>query len=78
MNTTWIIILILTQIAWLWALVAHLKTEDLNPTDKICWTVVLCVLNVLGLLLFIVCGPKATDEYTSEEQLKQAINEGRR
>lgn len=77
MNTVWII-LIIAQAAWLWCLLSHLKNKEIDPTDKICWTVVLCVLNVLGLLLFIVAGPKDKTEFESEDDLKRAFNEGRR
>lgn len=77
MNTIWII-LIIAQVAWLWCLLAHLKNEEIESTDKICWTVVLCVLNVLGLVLFIIAGPKQNKEYESEDDLKRAFNEGSR
>tara|TARA_R100000027_G_scaffold23393_1_gene16942 strand:+ start:1400 stop:1648 length:249 start_codon:yes stop_codon:yes gene_type:complete len=81
---TWIIIILaLLEIAWLWALIAHLTDSELESTDKICWTVVLCVLNVLGLLLYILIGPtkfkiENTEEYLSEKGLKKAFNDGRR
>jgi hypothetical protein len=77
MNIIWII-LIVAQIAWLWCLLAHLRNKEIDPTDKICWTVVLCVLNVFGLILFILAGPEETDELESEDDLKRAFNEGRR
>lgn len=78
MNTLGIIIIALSQLAWLWALVAHLKSDEFEPTDKICWTVVLCVLNILGLLLYVIVGPKGKNECRTEEELKRALNEGRR
>lgn len=78
MSTTWIIIIAFAEIVWLWALLTHLKSEEIKATDKICWTVVLCVLNVVGLLLYIFAGPKVKEEFSSEEELKQALNEGRR
>jgi hypothetical protein len=60
-----------------------LKDNKIEPTDKIYWTVVLCVLNAFGLLLYILIGPiefkiEETDEYLSEQELKKAFNEGRR
>ena len=78
MNTTWIIIIALIQLVWLWALIAHLKSEEIESTEKICWTVVLCTLNALGLLLYIAVGPKEKEEFRYEEELKKALNEGRR
>ncbi len=68
----------IAELAWLWCLISHLRNESLEPTDKICWTVVLCVLNVLGLVLFICVGPKDGRELESEGELKRAFNEGRR
>jgi len=78
MTTLWISIIALLQFIWLWALITHLKSNQIDPTDKICWTVVLCVLNLLGLLLYILIGPTEDEAYGSEEALKKAINEGRR
>ncbi len=69
--------LIIAEVVWLCALIYHLKDRDLDPTDKICWTVVLCVLNVLGLFLFIMAGPKGKEGNGSERDLKRRINEGR-
>jgi 4-amino-4-deoxy-L-arabinose transferase-like glycosyltransferase len=75
----WIITTIaISQIAWLWTLLAHLKNEECDPTDKICWTLVLVILNALGMVLFLIGGPKVKDESHSEEALKRAFNEGRR
>jgi hypothetical protein len=83
---TWIIIIIaLIEIVWLWVLIALLRNNRIDPTDKICWTVVLCVLNGLGLLLYLIFGPvelkfeiEKAGEYLSEQELKKAFNEGRR
>ena len=72
------LIIALIELIWLWTLVAHLKNEEIESTEKICWTVVLCVLNALGLLLYIIFGPTGEEEITSEEELKKAFNEGRR
>lgn len=57
MNAT-LIILLIAELAWLYCLIAHLKTDDIDATEKICWTVVLCVLNVLGLVLYLFMAPK--------------------
>ncbi|MEM9026333.1 MAG: PLDc N-terminal domain-containing protein [Verrucomicrobiota bacterium] len=76
--TLLIIVIVLMQLLWVWTLVSHLKSEEIESTDKICWTVVLCVLNLFGLLLYLVFGPKGEQILKSEEDLKRAINEGRR
>jgi 4-amino-4-deoxy-L-arabinose transferase-like glycosyltransferase len=78
MNTTWITIIVISQVVWLWALVSLLNNDECNPTDKICWTIVLCLLNVVGTVLYLFVGPKEANETQSEEELKRAFNEGRR
>jgi 4-amino-4-deoxy-L-arabinose transferase-like glycosyltransferase len=79
MENSWIItIIVVSQIAWLWTLLAHLNNEECDPTDKICWTLVLVILNVLGMVLLFIGGPKEKGEPQSEEALKRAFNEGRR
>ena len=36
MENSWIItIIVVSQIAWLWTLLAHLNNEECDPTDKI-------------------------------------------
>ncbi|EDY83308.1 hypothetical protein VDG1235_2934 [Verrucomicrobiia bacterium DG1235] len=78
MNTS-IFILITVELFWLCGLVAHLRTKDLDPTDKICWTVVLTILNALGVVLYILFGPKTIkeDKEDYETRIKRLANEGR-
>ena len=78
MNSLWIVLIIAAECIWLGCLVSHLKNRNQDPTDKICWTIVLCVLNLLGLILFVLAGPEDEYEGATEEQLKKAFNEGRR
>ena len=79
MENSWIIaIIVVSQIAWLWTLLAHLNDKECDPTDKICWTLVLLFLNILGMVLFFIGGPKEKDESLSEEALKRSFNESRR
>lgn len=73
-----LIVLLIAELFWLQALVMHLKNKELDPTDKICWTVVLCVLNLLGLVLYMVFGPHWNKKPVSEGELKRQFNEGRR
>ncbi len=75
----YLIILAVAELAWLYCLIAHLKAKDIDPTDKICWTVVLCVLNLFGLLLFIFLSPKSKTEsvFENEERIKKEANEGK-
>jgi len=79
MEYIWIVVIaIVLQILWLWTLLAHLSSEECSSTDKICWTIVLCVLNVVGMVLFLIGGPKGKDEVLSEEALKRSFNQGQR
>ena len=55
----WIFLAVLfIELAWLAMLVQFLKRTDLDGTTKICWVVVLCTLTLLGLVLFVLFGPR--------------------
>ena len=73
-----IIIIVIAAVAWLAVLIAHLNSNDLDPTDKICWTVVLCTLNILGLILYFICAIKSREKISlrSEDNIKKAANDG--
>ena len=77
-RNTAIIIFVVAELCWLYFLVVHLKNRNYDPTEKICWTVVLCVLNVLGLILYLSFAPKLPKEslQESEERIKEAANNG--
>ena len=63
--------LIVAELFWLERLSSHLANNKLDPTDKICWTVVLCTLNLLGLVMFLIAGPKTSDaQELQNEKLK--------
>ncbi len=47
---------------WLTALIFLLKRTDLDGVTKICWVVVLCSLNLVGLVLYLIFGPQAQME----------------
>lgn len=70
-------LLLLGEIVWLSALVFNLRDEEMKDTDKICWTIVLCTLNLLGLVLFILFSPHNRKDTLQEDSLKRAANEGR-
>lgn len=53
---------LIVGLAWLAALVNFLKRTDLDGTTKICWVVVLCTLNLLGMILLLIWGPKQHQE----------------
>lgn len=59
----WVVFLsIALLIWWLYVLVNLLKREDLKATDKICWTIVVVFLHIIGLLLYIFFAPKKPRE----------------
>jgi hypothetical protein len=66
-------------VVWLGTLVSHLRSTHMNQADKICWTVVLCTLNLLGLAIYFFLAPKAPENecLKSEAEIKEAANEGR-
>lgn len=61
---SWLLPLVvaLFLLLWLTTLVRLLRSTELEGTTKICWVVVLCTLNVLGLILFMIWGPKKPEE----------------
>jgi len=70
-----LVVLIVAECVWLYTLVRHLTASCMEPNDKICWTVVLCVLNLLGLILYWTFA--STETLRTEEDIKRACNEGR-
>ena len=63
---------------WLIALVSHLRRTDCSDTDKITWTIILCTLNILGVVLYWFLGPRgADDRVLTEEELKEKFNRGK-
>lgn len=61
-------------IIWIVALVSHLRRQDYTDTDKIIWTIVLCTLNFIGVILYWFIAPRGDDRVLSEEELKDKFN----
>ena len=60
---------------WLYTLVSHLRRSDLTDTDRIVWTVVLCTLNILGMILYWAMVPAVeAGPARSEKELKEFFN----
>lgn len=59
---------------WIIALVSHLRRTDYSDTDKIVWTIVLCTLNVLGVILYFFLAPPGDQRVLSEAELKEKFN----
>jgi tetratricopeptide (TPR) repeat protein len=45
-----------------------------RDTDKIIWTIVLCTLNILGVVLYWILAPAGRDRVLSEQELKDKFN----
>ena len=72
----WVLFFVGGFVLWLIELVSLLKRQDIKDVDKIVWTIVLCTLNVLGLLLywFMAPGGKKGGGARSEKELKDYFN----
>ena len=63
-------------IIWLISLVSHLRRTDYSDTDMIIWTIVLCTLNILGVVLYLLFAPAGENRVLSEQELKDKFNRG--
>jgi len=61
-------------VIWIMALVSHLRRTDHSDTDKIIWTIILCTLNILGVVLYWFIAPRGNDRVLSEQELKDKFN----
>ncbi|MEO6846412.1 MAG: PLDc N-terminal domain-containing protein [Chthoniobacterales bacterium] len=50
---------ILVFLIWLATLIKHIGRQDLKDTDKIVWTIILCTLNILGVILYWCMTPSS-------------------
>ncbi len=60
---------------WLTPLVSHRRRTGLPDTDRIVWTIVLCTLNILGMILYWTIAPRGDHKVFSEEEHKAILNE---
>jgi len=74
--STYSIFIIVAFILWLLTLISHLSYsgEDINDTDKIIWTIVLCTLTILGMVLYWFMAPRKKLNIRSEAELKKHFN----
>ncbi|MBE2181247.1 MAG: PLDc_N domain-containing protein [Chthoniobacterales bacterium] len=62
---------------WIVALISHVRRRDYPDTDKIIWTIILCTLNILGVVLYWFFAPRGAEERVlTEEELKEKFNRG--
>ncbi len=75
-SVVWFLVIVGGFILWLIELISLLKRQDLKDVDKIVWVIVLCTLNILGLLLywFIASSKPVTSRIRSEKELKDYFN----
>jgi len=63
--------------AWLSALVSVIRCQEMKDADRIIWVILLCVLNLLGLILywFLDPVPKRTRSLArTDQELKDYFN----
>ncbi|XHR28088.1 MAG: PLD nuclease N-terminal domain-containing protein [Chthoniobacteraceae bacterium] len=75
----WIPVIISLFVLWVLTLVSFLKRTDLKETDRLVWTIVLCLLNVVGMVLYwFMAPPSSSKEYQgrvrTEKELKEYFN----
>ena len=56
---------------WLFTLVYHLCRSDISDTDRIVWAIVLCTLNLLGMLLYWFLAPVGNPPAKADGELKE-------
>ena len=62
---------------WIFALIGHLRRTDCSDTDKIIWTIVLCTLNIIGVILYWFLEPRGPNERVlTDDELKERFNRG--
>jgi uncharacterized protein YdcH (DUF465 family) len=70
--TTWIIIVIIVFVAWLSALIDILRSEFINPTNKVVWLIVIFIIPLLGSILYYIFGSSQKIGYKSNREMNQA------
>ncbi|MEO8205847.1 MAG: PLD nuclease N-terminal domain-containing protein [Chthoniobacterales bacterium] len=74
---------LLVFLIWLVTLIKHIGREDLKDTDKIVWMIVLCTLNILGVILYWCMAPSSSPrrapkpgkhQVRTEAELKEYFN----
>jgi len=73
-----LIIAVIGFAVWIAALIYHIRRTDCTDTEKLLWAIILCTLNVLGVVLYFFFGPASEDDnrVLSEQELKDKFNRG--
>lgn len=67
-----VIVFVCGLIVWLLTLISVIRSRDMKDADRIIWVVILCTLNVLGLLLYWIIAP--SNRVRSDRELKEYFN----
>jgi len=68
----WVLIGIIVFVAWLSALIDILKSEFVNPSNKVVWLIVIFILPILGPILYSIFGKSQKNGSTSSRERNQA------
>jgi len=60
-----LLISVIGLIAWITTLVRIIKSEFRNPNDKIMWIIIVCILGLVGAILYLIFGEKNRIKYNS-------------
>ena len=74
MTSFLIFIAICGFLLWLLTLISHIRRDDLSDSDRIVWTIILCTLNILGMVLYWFLAPAGKYHAKSEAELKEYFN----
>lgn len=66
-------LLIAGLLLWFWTLVSVLGNKEMKDADRIVWIIVLCTLNIPGMVLYWFLAPSAHPA-RSEKELKDYFN----
>ena len=70
-----LIVIAIAAILWLCTIVSLLCRQDLKDTDKIIWTIVVCTLNFIGMILYWIMAPlQPPQKMRTEQELKDYFN----
>lgn len=70
--TIWILIGIIVFIAWLCALIDILRSEFINPSNKVVWLIVIFIIPLLGSILYSIFGTSQKNVSSSNRGKEQA------
>jgi ABC-type multidrug transport system fused ATPase/permease subunit len=70
--TLWVLIGIIVFVAWLSALIDILRSEFINPSNKVVWLIVIFIIPLLGSILYSIFASSQKIGYKSNRERVQA------